>query len=99
MQTVVSESLLQYGLAGVFILLLCIAVKMFYEDGKRREEYIIKENEKREAKYLEVIEKNQLVIIDLSKKFDILEEMKKDMDIIKTVKNDVKDLKNAYLKK
>ena len=99
MQNIIADNLLQHGITGVFILLLCLAIKVYYNDGKKREDYILRENEKREAKYLEVIDKNQQVIIDLSKKFDILEEMKKDINDIKTVKNDVKDLKEIIIRR
>lgn len=94
MQAVLTDSLAQYGIAGIFILFLAAIGKTLYEDGKKREDYIIEKNEEREQKYQLVISENQKVIMALTKNLKVVEEMKKDIDEIKTVKSDVKELKD-----
>ena len=43
-----------------------------------------KKNEKREEKYQETINKNQEIIIELTYKFNIMDDVKKDVEEIKT---------------
>lgn len=99
MPDIIIENLSQYGIAGVCLLSLAVVAKALYDDGKKREDYIIQKNEEREAKYQEVIAKNQEVILNLTQSLEVVETMKRDFDDLKTVKNDVKELKEVILRK
>lgn len=45
--------------------------------------YTQKQNEIRETKYQDTIDKNQSIIMELTKKFDIVEDVKTDVEDIK----------------
>lgn len=99
MQNLIVENLSQYGMAGICVLFLAIVGKTLYEDGKKREDYIIEKNEEREARYQDVIAQNQEVILNLTKSLEVVEVMKRDVDDLKTVKTDVKELKEIVMRK
>lgn len=44
--------------------------------------YVMRENKIRETKYQDTIEKNQEIILEQTKKFDIVKEIKEKVDII-----------------
>lgn len=46
--------------------------------------YTLKENKKREEKYQETIKQNQEIILSLSDKFEVVEEIKNDVNEIKS---------------
>lgn len=61
----------QYGVfAGLFLLLFV---------------FVLKENNNREIRYQNIIDKNQKVILEQAKSFEIVKTIKEDVDDLKTI--------------
>ena len=61
----------QYGVfAGLFLLLFI---------------FVLKENNNRETRYQNIIDKNQKVILEQAKSFEIVKTIKEDVDDLKTI--------------
>lgn len=61
----------QYGVfAGLFLLLFI---------------FVLKENNNREIRYQNIIDKNQKVILEQAKSFEIVKTIKEDVDDLKTI--------------
>lgn len=85
MDEVINNVILQYGAIGVLFLVLTFTSYLLYKDSKKREDYILEQNDIREKKYQATIEKNQDIIVSMTKNLEKVNEMDKDLKEVKNI--------------
>lgn len=94
MDAIIQNSIAQYGAIGALFVVLCFITYSLYKDSKKRESYILDQNEKRESylleenskreqKYQDTINKNQEIIVNMTKSLEKVDEMNKDIKDLK----------------
>lgn len=94
MDAIIQNTIAQYGAIGALFIVLSFITYSLYKDSKKRESYILDQNEKRESylleenskreqKYQDTINKNQEIIVNMTKSLEKVDEMNKDIKDLK----------------